>query len=219
MERLEAIRKRAEQATPGPWTLAKGFPLVYSEKAKEDRPGELRRPPKSVDVLDLHDPEDSGVSMTQWRRNLRFITAARDDVPWLCEQVTALRAELAAAGARERVLREALEFYAGDGDRVVTVDVQNERLPSLPGCRKIIDTGERARAALATPPSEALTKLLTDERERCIAAGEAFIETMKRTYEELELLPQMGPKIAALEALIIVMRDLPATPAMESEGA
>ena len=83
------IRARAEAATPGPWAsvFTDYFRGVYT--AGEGRFTQITAEPEMDD-----------------RENDReFIACARDDVPALCDEVDALRAELAAEKARAERLR------------------------------------------------------------------------------------------------------------------
>lgn len=73
-ERLAAIRKRCEAATPGPWTiLERGF----------------------YDDCDIEGPP-AGFTRGQFANHADalFISSARDDVPWLLGLVERLMAEL-----------------------------------------------------------------------------------------------------------------------------
>jgi hypothetical protein len=73
---LEAIRKRAEAATEGPW-YSEDNSVVYSEKVVDRKYGE------PVEVADTSCGPDIG--------NAEFIAHAREDVPKLLAEVERLR--------------------------------------------------------------------------------------------------------------------------------
>ena len=92
-ERLQAIRARCEQATPGPWSWAPGYVLV---SARGDR----------ILVLDYtYGPRQ----LTE--ADAEFVAHAREDVPALLEEVERLQAEVRALRRRLRELREQLAMY------------------------------------------------------------------------------------------------------------
>lgn len=84
---LEAIRKRAEAATPGPWAIDPGSNgqdlLAYT--ANEGKAWTVRA-------------YIAGICWKEnWQANMHFIAASRTDVPALCDEVERLRADLASA--------------------------------------------------------------------------------------------------------------------------
>jgi hypothetical protein len=100
--------------------------------------------------------------------------------PRMLQRLKELKAELAAAEARERVLREALEKYPEwvpdrdeFGETCYACGVWRVYETEIPVAELKGHNEGCARAALATPPGEAVVKLLADERERCAR----FVET------------------------------------------
>ena len=94
---LDAIRARADAATPGPWwawdrgTFV-GFEIAVGAPAKDGRP---------VDRLPDAMRTDIGC-----REDAEFIAAARTDVPALLDEIEALRSVAEAAAAIVTFLRE-----------------------------------------------------------------------------------------------------------------
>ncbi len=78
MSRLEEIRARAQVATPGPWKSYSGDVIIYG--------------------VDWYEPVICGSSNTPRgfsvaEPDLDFIAHAREDVPWLLEQMSNLTRE------------------------------------------------------------------------------------------------------------------------------
>jgi len=96
-DRLRKIRERCNAATPGPWAMVHSecFPDRQADvvsKAEGLKAGERWIADKS--------PFDkkSGISLV----NADFIANARQDVPWLLDEVERLRRELSAEDPRSR---------------------------------------------------------------------------------------------------------------------
>ena len=87
---LEAIRGRAEKATPGPWVVQNG--CSWWRIGTLDRDGAVLCPTKH--------PRDGQPDLTAGRGedlqdNLDFIAHAREDIPALCDEVERVRARCA----------------------------------------------------------------------------------------------------------------------------
>lgn len=91
---LEAIRRRAEAATPGPWVRWEEHgEIVASPPNREvfkNTPGEMRGGMGTVCEFeeDYDDPEDASYN---WEANAEFVAHAREDVPALLAEVTRQR--------------------------------------------------------------------------------------------------------------------------------
>lgn len=127
-EMMGEIERRAENATPGPWTPAFGC-MIYSAPEAGGRviisasaSAECGRGkddyyscghPKSTLTMHMH-PDDQA-----------FIAHAREDIPWLLAQHRALEAE-------NSDLHMAVDFQAGDlmqrDEKIATLTAQLERL-------------------------------------------------------------------------------------------
>lgn len=79
--RLREIRRRCEKATPGPWDDKEELAI---------RGGEPRREIVWCYPPDLERWEEAATELA----DSEFIAAARNDVPWLLEQVDRLRGEV-----------------------------------------------------------------------------------------------------------------------------
>ena len=111
---LDAIRARAEAATPGPWEA--GIQWVYSD-------GQIYADDNRVpDVLGMEfaDPDRAEDEARRGQRNAEFIAAARTDVPTLLAEVKRLRAERDAA--REALARVGALVEALDGRLLQVAD-------------------------------------------------------------------------------------------------
>jgi len=76
---LDAIKKRAEEATEGPWTWEPNPYTLYAGRSGMAH---------GLNLLGRLDPDRMGAV------NLDFIAHARTDVPALCDEVERLRAAL-----------------------------------------------------------------------------------------------------------------------------
>ncbi len=146
---LSAIRKRAEQATPGPWE-AKYHHLWRVVTPDNDVAYDC-----DVDVYSATNPD--GTIMRQ-ADNAEFIAASRTDVPALCDEVEALRTQVAEQG---------IEFGK--------IRVINEGL--IVGCMEV----DRLRKRL-----DAAKELLREEYRRCFEADVAHHDWAKRIGKFLE---------------------------------
>jgi len=82
---LEAIRQRAENATPGPWILS-------PEKCGPDGQG-VYEAESFGHICEVGDPYPRGNNRPQ--ENMEFIAHARTDIPLLLDHIAELEAELA----------------------------------------------------------------------------------------------------------------------------
>jgi hypothetical protein len=125
----DEIRARVEKATPGPWIATSDWSnyAVWSQERRRD----VVQSPSRVMV---NNP------LNEWTRegDATFIAASRTDIPKLLDA-------LDAAEERERVLRDALEWYAKR--RHYEYDFES-------GSPVWIDNGSRAREALAATKGE-----------------------------------------------------------------
>lgn len=83
-ERLEAIRQRAENATPGPWILS-------PEKCGPEGQG-VYEAESFGHICEVGDPYPRGNNRPQ--ENMEFIAHARTDIPALLDHIAELEAEL-----------------------------------------------------------------------------------------------------------------------------
>ena len=100
LERIEEIEARAAKATPGPWGTTSKCPI-------HDRCLWIRA-------------IDGGKTNGVWGHfgldgatidDMQFIAHARADIPWLCETVRQLVAQLEEVEAQNAAMREALETF------------------------------------------------------------------------------------------------------------
>jgi hypothetical protein len=109
--RLAEIRERCEKATPGPWTREVGGTACIG----------VPSPPAAWTLL-------AQVYGTNHAANETFIAAAREDVPWLLAEVTALRERIEAVEALcEREEKKMPKCGVGDCECWVAVDVDDVR--------------------------------------------------------------------------------------------
>jgi hypothetical protein len=99
VERLEAIRKRAEAATPGPWRATqRGFGYPMFEGGPVERMSDVHA--LNGELMPM------GRTADESKANADFVAAAREDVPWLLSELERLEKERAAAMevGRQRVV-------------------------------------------------------------------------------------------------------------------
>ncbi len=98
-DELDAIRRRADAATPGPWqvsfvddTYAMNLVAITTGEIHEDWP---RDSEKVVAATLVQGPERYvSISDGRWDANAEFIAHARDDIPRLLGEIAQLQTEL-----------------------------------------------------------------------------------------------------------------------------
>jgi hypothetical protein len=98
-DELDAIRRRADAATPGPWrvcfvddTYAMNQVAITTAEIHEDWP---RDSAKVVAATLVQGPERyASIADGRWDENAEFIAHSRDDIPRLLAEIVRLRAEL-----------------------------------------------------------------------------------------------------------------------------
>lgn len=122
---IEAILRRAEAATPGPW---KAYHCQYSAVSADYWAWAVDAPEKRDDadaICSLADcPEDTE------EHNAQFIAHARQDVPALCAEVTRLQAALAQAEAELAEFRSG-KRYVGNTEHRTPTDFAHDTVRML----------------------------------------------------------------------------------------
>jgi len=113
MSRLDEIRARCKKATPGPWRQdVSELPVVPHYYIRHEGVGW-----PIASMINTH----SRVSNGNWRNDIDFITAARQDIPWLIDEIERSTVCFETAVHDYDVLREfhdkAVHLIAKDRDR------------------------------------------------------------------------------------------------------
>ena len=110
-QRLREIQERAEKATPGPWyyvnrdddyamnqDVVATVPDLYNHQGYEHSGfcGAGQAEPEIIAGLLVQRPLAIGTPDAKWEENAEFIAHAREDVPWLLEQIATLKSGVAA---------------------------------------------------------------------------------------------------------------------------
>ncbi len=107
-KRIAEIRERESKATPGEW-IAMDTDLV-------------RKIFNGCPVIVTSEIEDAivasiGMDMEHWDGNQDFIARARQDIPWLCDQLTAAQERVKELEAALVLCKAELRYYPGDSNR------------------------------------------------------------------------------------------------------
>jgi len=101
----------------------------------------------------LGDDAHRAAGTDPYEENAQFIAHARSDIPWLLEQVAALRAQLAEVRERVEPLRQAVVDMAIPYE-AIRADAPSQRWIAPTVWAHIVAATERARALLAAPTTE-----------------------------------------------------------------
>jgi hypothetical protein len=149
--RLEAIRARAKAATRGPWNCYTG---ETDHRYVQQRSWRGDNKSSAVSVCSINGPCIM-VPNPQPQANQEFIAHAREDVPWLLEQ---LRRQKAIDSACEDITTDFLEIMAKQGGLRAMIE------KTSPYYRELRDEVEKLRALL---------ERTYDATEHCVFCGAA----------------------------------------------